>query len=242
MKKIIISLISLGTFIALTIVACTPSDVSPPDFAAIKDVKHKKQTFFDYMSPLIDEGNKNILSTRKRIVACQAKAELSADDNRFLKRVSEQYSIRSKPTSRQFDFHELLLRVDYIPPSLALAQSANESAWGTSRFALEANNFFGQWCFKKGCGIVPSRRNPGSSHEVRSFTSAKDSVFSYMHNINSGQAYRSLRKIRLELRMQEKPITGTALAAGLIKYSSRGTEYVKEIRSMIRTNRLFAYD
>jgi len=116
--------------------------------------------------------------------------------------------------------------VDTIPPSLALAQAANESAWGTSRFARQAHNYYGQWCFEKGCGIVPDRRDANKSHEVAAFDSPRESVARYLHNLNSNSA----------------PVTGIALAAGLGKYSERGADYISELRSMIEFNKLSKYD
>ena len=136
----------------------------------------------------------------------------------------------------------LLKRVDVIPPSLVLAQAANESAWGTSRFAKSGFNYFGQWCFKKGCGIVPGKRDAGKEHEVAAFSSPRKSVGSYIRNLNSHPAYQSLRSIRIQLRSENKAITGIALAGGLSEYSARGSEYVEELRSIIRYNKLAKYD
>jgi Bax protein len=137
---------------------------------------------------------------------------------------------------------DLLRRVDAIPASLALAQSANESAWGTSRFAKDGSNFFGQWCYDAGCGLVPSKRNAGASHEVAVFDSPEESVASYLLNLNTNRAYTELRSIRASLRARNKEISGEALAAGLRKYSERGDAYVKELRSMIRYDDLGQYD
>lgn len=130
----------------------------------------------------------------------------------------------------------LLRRVDVIPVKLVLAQAANESAWGTSRFAREGNNLFGQWCFTKGCGMVPIRRAEGASHEVALFTTPAASVRAYMLNLNSGGAYEHFRKIRIGLKRMNKPQSAIVLAAGLEKYSERGRDYVRSIRDMIRGN------
>ncbi|MDX8381543.1 MAG: glucosaminidase domain-containing protein, partial [Ghiorsea sp.] len=130
----------------------------------------------------------------------------------------------------------LLKRVDTVPLELVLSQAANESAWGTSRFARKANNLFGQWCFTKGCGLVPSRRNAGSTHEVAAFKSPQLSVRSYLRNLNTGRVYKDLRTIRAQKRAQGKTATAFELAEGLNKYSERGQAYVKEIRSMIKYN------
>jgi len=143
---------------------------------------------------------------------------------------------RLKQHDAGIPWHQLLKRVDTVPMKLVLSQAANESAWGTSRFARQANNLFGQWCFTKGCGIVPSRRNAGATHEVAAFTSPQLSVRSYMHNINTGRVYQDLRNIRAQQRAQGKTATALQLAEGLSKYSERGQAYVKEIKSMISYN------
>ena len=123
-----------------------------------------------------------------------------------------------------------------------MAQSANESGWGTSRFAREVNNYFGQWCFQPGCGIVPRRRPKAATYEVLTFDTTKQSVRSYMHYLNTSNAYKKLRTIRQSLRHKEKPVTGSHLANGLEKYSARGLDYVAEIKAMIRQNKLEKHD
>lgn len=232
--------------ISFTMLAFNVSAESVPDFASMKDVKQKKHAFFEYIYPLLEVANKEVLVKRKKI--SQIQADLVAGDKltpgelEFLVAVSAEYSLKPKDTASKENVEKLLKAVDYVPPALALAQSANESAWGTSRFAKEGNNFFGQWCFKKGCGIVPARRDAGSKHEVRKFASTQGSVRAYVKNINTGRAYSSLRSVRAKLRSKNEMLTGHDLAAGLIKYSARKEAYVKEIRSMIRTNKLKKYD
>jgi len=130
----------------------------------------------------------------------------------------------------------MLLRVDVLPEELVLSQAANESAWGTSRFAVEGNNYFGQWCYRKGCGLVPASRTEGSTHEVAVFETAYLSVNAYFMNVNRNKAYTELRQIRAEQRTAGQTITGTKLAEGLSRYSERGHEYIDEIQSMIRHN------
>jgi Bax protein len=136
----------------------------------------------------------------------------------------------------------LLWRVDVIPPSLVLAQAASESAWGTSRFAQDGNNFFGQWCFKRGCGFVPASRRPTANHEVKSFASIEDAVHAYFMNLNTYPSYQYLRVIRQQLRNKEQPIDGISLSEGLGSYSERGDAYIKELRTMIYKNDLLTRD
>jgi len=130
-----------------------------------------------------------------------------------------------------------LLHLDQIPESMVLAQAALESAWGTSRFVKGGNNYFGQWCYEAGCGMVPSARQQGANHEVRKFDSARESLHAYFRNINSHRAYRSLRKIRAQKRPAGQPLSGLELLAGLRNYSQRGQDYVDELRKVIRFNK-----
>ena len=128
---------------------------------------------------------------------------------------------------------QLERRVDTLPVPLVLVQAAKESGWGTSRFAREANNLFGQWCFRAGCGIVPARRAAGAKHEVRDFDSVDDSVAAYLHNINTGKVYRRLREIRQDLREAGKKLDGSLLADGLLFYSQRREDYINEVKRML---------
>jgi len=133
---------------------------------------------------------------------------------------------------------ELVRRVDVIPTSLVLAQAANESGWGTSRFAREGNNIFGQWCFDEGCGLVPNRRGEDASHEVRAFASVDAAVRAYFRNLNTHPSYEDLRTLRASMRMQGLKLNSMVLARGLTRYSERGMDYVEELQDMIRINEL----
>ncbi|MBI1194258.1 MAG: glucosaminidase [Gammaproteobacteria bacterium] len=212
-----------------------------PDFSAIKDVSAKKKAFFDFIRPIVQSENERILQVRERLISIrqgltQTGRSPAAADQAFLSEVVDRYDVEFADPSDSASWNRLLARVDAVPLRLVLAQSANESSWGTSRFAREGRNFFGQWCFKKGCGLVPTRRKKGTRHEVRVFSSVNASVASYLWNINTGRVYASLRKIRGDLRAKGKPVTAHELAAGLSHYSERREAYVEEIRSMIRAN------
>ena len=211
-----------------------------PDFPAYKDVKEKKKAFFGFMRPFVDIENAAILKDRKRLLSLRQTSvdSLSSKDSKWIERIADSYNTDSPLTDAKAWDH-LLERVDMVPYPLVLSQAANESAWGTSRFARQGHNFFGQWCFTKGCGIVPSRRDAGSKHEVAVFKSAQGSVRAYLKNINTGRVYAGLRKIRAQQRSSNRPLDAIELAGGLTKYSARGKAYVKEIRSMIRTNTKF---
>jgi Bax protein len=154
----------------------------------------------------------------------------------WLARISREYGLN--PSSFELNFQPLLERVDIIPTSLILAQAANESAWGTSKFARLANNYFGQWCFTLHCGMIPSRRDSNKRHEVRKFLSPGDSVRAYLLNLNTNMHYALLRSIRADLRSKDKPLRGNLLSMGLVSYSERGHDYIQDIQAMISINSL----
>ena len=210
-----------------------------PDFAAITDVKQKKQAFFDYLTPMIDNVFVEVQQERQWVSSLASRWQLLSNIERArLTKVARRYGFTEIPSDPQ----ALIDRVDIWPKSMVLAQAANESAWGTSRFAVQANNLFGQWCFTKGCGLVPAQRSEGSRHEVRLFHSVEDSVRSYVLNLNRHYQYEDMRSMRAEQRASQQPLSGYVLIDGLLGYSQRGEEYVNELRAMIRVNRLASLD
>lgn len=132
----------------------------------------------------------------------------------------------------------LAARVDVVPPALALAQAAIETGWGTSRFARQGNNLFGQWTWEADQGLAPSRREAGARHYVRRFLSLRTSVRGYLHNLNTHPAYVPLRQRREAAREAGERPDGASLAGGLARYSERGSAYVADVRTIIRQNRL----
>ena len=209
-----------------------------PDFLAITDVKLKKTTFFNYLKKLTTVANYKILQLRAEIRGMNPQ-RLTHQQIQLLNRLSKTYKIKVAEPIEQIDL--LLHKVGIIPASLVLAQAANESAWGTSRFAIQGNNLFGQWCFSLGCGLVPNGRPVGANYEVRKFKDPQASVDAYMRNLNRHGSYANLRDIRACLTKHSETVTGRALSAGLIKYSTRRADYIDEIRSMIRVNKLEAW-
>jgi len=223
-----------------------PAPEPLPDFGSYTNVKEKKGAFFSYMLPFVEEENRIILAERERIEKLYSRfsdgKRISRRNRKWLNKIGEGYDLAAVEEPTEGFFSQLLKRVDVIPPSLALAQAANESGWGTSRFAKEGNNLFGIWCYTPGCGIVPRRRAPGATHEVKSYKSVGGCVGDYINNLNSNSAYSQLRSIRADLRNQGEKISGQSLAIGLVKYSSRGYAYVGDIQSMIRVNKLSSLD
>tara|TARA_R110000772_G_scaffold31392_3_gene77542 strand:+ start:311 stop:1138 length:828 start_codon:yes stop_codon:yes gene_type:complete len=221
-----------------------PSDI--PDFDSMLDVQEKKTSFFNFLTPYIERINQKILSQRQQLAVLRDKLNggrsLSRNEMNYLSSLRVAYELDNEMLNTRNLINRLLKRADIIPSSLALAQAANESAWGTSRFAQEGNNFFGQWCYSEGCGIVPNRRREGASHEVKSFDNVLESVEAYIMNLNTFPNYQHLRDIREELRVQGLPIDGITLSEGLDTYSERGNEYIFELQSMIHSNNLLELD
>lgn len=222
----------------------TPLTKTAPSPATAKKIPLSKRQFYSNLLPFIEEENLRLANQRQHLIQMQndykSANELSAAGRGQLHQLATTYRVLGKITPQTIPavLAKLLVKVDQIPASLVLAQGANESAWGRSRFAAEGNNYFGVWCFKPGCGIVPSGRPEDAKYEVTKYHSIQDSVNAYFLNINSHPAYKHLRQIRAELRANNAPVTGSALAAGLTSYSSRGDAYIEELRAMIRYNNL----
>jgi Bax protein len=215
-------------------------EASLPDFSHYRDIQAKKLSFFKFLLPLVDEENERLLDLRTRLSFIHAQVrrdqEIDFEDLAWLEGVSEEFRIPEADLHSEEFWEVALKRVDAVPVHLVLAQAANESAWGTSRFAREGNNLFGQWCFREGCGLVPAERPEDATYEVARFGSVSESIGSYMHNLNTGRTYRELREIRAEAREMGRNPDPNAMAAGLLSYSERGEDYIRELRSMIRHN------
>ena len=213
-----------------------------PDFTEIVDVDDKKRQFLDYLEGFIVTENKEIAVLRSRLFSLKEVIEregsLNLREADEIIALSEIYRVENNGISTQEVVNELILRIDHIPVSMALAQAANESAWGTSRFTIEGNNVFGQWCYEEGCGIVPSRRVSGARHEVEFFDTVENSVKSYFLNINTHGSYAYLRELRFKMRERGLKLDPMSLSIGLGRYSERGAGYVDEIQRIIIQNDL----
>ncbi|MEQ8409467.1 MAG: glucosaminidase domain-containing protein [Gammaproteobacteria bacterium] len=216
---------------------------APPDFTQFDAGEERKQAFLDYFLPIIQQQNRELLTQRAELLDMhQEKGQLSFLERYKVSNLAETYEVEEFDFDEESDWQTLIRRVDIVPPSLALAQAANESAWGTSRFAEQGNNYYGQWCFVEGCGIVPNQRPAGESYEVADFSSAEESVEYYLRNINHHPAYSQLRQTREQLRNSDATVSGLQLVNGLTNYSERGEEYVSELRNMIQFNDLAQLD
>jgi len=221
-----------------------------PDFAVITDVEARKQAFVDFILPLISIQNTELSHLRQGLVALELN-RLTPKQRAYWASIGHSYQ---EPLDNHTDLAQwrkaMLSKVDVIPPSLALSQAAKESGWGTSRFAQEGNNLFGQWCFSQGCGLVPAARPAGQYHEVRVFESPQASVAAYMHNLNSASFYTDFRQHRAQMRelelqtLQEASgfLSGYQLAQSLVAYSIRGDAYIADLQGIIRFNQWVTYD
>jgi Bax protein len=212
----------------------------PPDFASMP-IETKKREFFAYLSPIISEINFGLAADRRRVqeltAAYQRDEPIGWVDRRWLGRLAERLDVDTGELTLGEALVLLERRAGIVPESIVLVQAAVESGWGTSRFALEGNNYFGQRCYRANCGMAPQGRQ-GARFGLARFSSPAASVESYILNLNTHESYRSFRELRHRRRVAGDPITGLSLVDGLRNYSERGPEYVAEIASMIRDNDL----
>ncbi|MGH1370754.1 MAG: glucosaminidase domain-containing protein [Cellvibrionaceae bacterium] len=210
------------------------------------NIAEMKQAFFEKLVPVVKSENQKNTKQRQRLLSLytglnDTSAPLNPQQQALLQSLAIQYRVPAAMDDQAL-LEQLLVRVDQVPASMVIAQAAIESAWGRSRFALEANNYFGQWCFTQGCGVVPKRRNSGASHEVAKFNSIDAAVAAYLRNINSHPAYAEVRQKRLEARQQQRQPDSLEMIQGLAQYSARGEKYIEELQSLIGFNRLQRFD
>lgn len=212
----------------------------PQGLKDIRDTERRKKLFLSVALPLILEANTHVAVERRmlRYVSAMIRSGQTPPQNlrSWLERLARRYG--TEPDRLDV----LLERVDVVPVSLALAQAAIESGWGTSRFARQGNAIFGQWTTAGGDGLVPSAREEGKTHKVRSFDRLSESVAAYLLNLNTHRAYAKFRALRKEARRRGERPDGWTLALGLDAYSEKGEEYVELLREMIRVNNLTAFD
>ena len=212
----------------------------PPNMAAIAPIEVRKSVFFKSVLPLILQVNEQILSDRRRLWSLRHRIamgnRLDPLERLWLAVLTNRYGVE------RGDLDAVLARVDIIPPSLALAQSAEESGWGTSRFVREGNALFGQRVFGADGHQIPRRRDTGKRHKIKAFDSLYHSVRAYAHNLNTHDAYGRFRHARAAARADGRPLDGLALASTMIRYSERGEDYVRSIRTIIRANDLRRLD
>jgi uncharacterized FlgJ-related protein len=207
-------------------------------------VTDKKKLFFRFLAPIVLRINELILEDRARAQQLTERLDhgqgVTPDDRAWLSELAVRYKVlesTSEPLNSSA-FVELLIRVDIIPPSLALAQAASESGWGTSRFAVQGNALFGQWTWGKGLKPSEQRTSKFGDQRIAAFASTSQAAYAYALNLNTERAYRDLRLKRADLRRQSLRISGTVLAETLLNYSERKQAYVDDLKALIRENRL----
>ena len=207
----------------------------PRDLDDLQSVQLKKETFIKIVLPLIVAENEKIVDDREKLKVLVEKKFTSDAEKQWLRQKLLEYKVKKG------NLDELLDRMDMIPVSIALAQAAKESGWGTSRFALEGNAIFGQWTWD-GQGIAPLKRDGDKSHKILKFPILRASVKAYKNNLNTHKSYLKFREKRKSLRSKNKNITGLALTDTLKNYAQTGSEYTKILNQIITQNRLSDFE
>ena len=207
----------------------------PKDLKTLGNSVKKRELFIKIVLPLILDENEKISNDRKKLFKIINKSFNTVGERVWLKRRFKEYKIDDQ------DISKLKMRMDIIPVSLALAQAANESGWGTSRFALEGNALFGQWTWSKK-GISPSKKDKNKNHKVLQFQVLKASVRAYKNNLNTHNAYKEFREMRATLKEEGKNVTGLDLAKYIKSYAAIGEKYVVLIEDIIKINSLTDFD
>lgn len=211
----------------------------PVDIADVNITEKRKRAFLKVMLPHILRENERLSADRERLAGLRKRIESGASlpvrDQQWVEQMAEQYNVEDG------DLGELMTRIDVVPPGLALAQAVEESGWGTSRFALMGNAVFGMWTWNPGSGLVPENRPDGETYEVQRFKSLEHSVAAYMRNLNSKASYREFRDKRSQMR-EKNSLDSYQLAGTLHRYSVRGPDYIRTIRSIMKSNSLDGFD
>ena len=210
-------------------------DSFPREIKMIENTKKRKEFFIQIVLPLILQENNNIRMDRKRLFSIINKSNNSNLEKKWLQKKYKQYGVTSK------DLSTLKIRMDEIPVSLAIAQAAKETGWGTSRFAQEGNALFGQWTWS-GEGLKPKDADKNQGHKVMKFNVLQASVRAYQRNLNTHSSYKNLRKARAELRDKGKPIDSLILVKYLNEYAETGEKYVEVLTQIIKQNNLKDFD
>ena len=214
-----------------------PIDIGllPNEIKNIANTTKRKEMFIKIILPLIVKENNRIRIDRKRLFTILNKNSNTDIEKKWLEKKYKQYGVRKN------DLSTLKVRMDEIPVSLAIAQAAKETGWGTSRFALKGNALFGQWTWS-GEGLKPKNADEGKDHKVMKFHSLQLSVRAYLRNLNTHSTYKNLRKARTDLRNQNKPLDSLILSKYLDKYAETGNQYIEVLQKIIQQNSLKDFD
>ena len=207
----------------------------PNEIKKIENLKKKKNLFIQIILPLIIKENLYIKLDRKKLFSILNKSKNTNEEKNWLNLKFKQYGVTNK------DLSTLKIRMDEIPVSMAIAQAAKETGWGTSRFAQEGNALFGQWTWS-GEGIKPSDADDDTTHKVMKFKVLQASIRAYQRNLNTHSSYRNFRSARAELREEGKKLDSIILSDYLDKYAETGKKYVIALQKIIKQNNLTDFD
>ena len=207
----------------------------PHEIKKIENIKKRKDLFIQIVLPLIIEENNHIKLDRKKLFSILNKSKNTKGEKLWLNLKFKQYGVVNK------DLSTLKIRMDEVPASMAIAQAAKETGWGTSRFAQEGNALFGQWTWT-GEGIKPSDADNNTTHKVMKFKVLQASIRAYQRNLNTHSSYKDFRSARAELRDEGKKLNSVILIKYLDKYAETGKEYVRVLQQIIKQNNLMDFD
>ena len=210
-------------------------DLLPKEIVKIENTKKRKELFIQIILPLVINENDSIKLDRMKLFSILNKNKNTKAEQEWLNVKFKQYGVVNK------DLSTLKVRMDEVPVSMAIAQAAKETGWGTSRFAQEGNALFGQWTWS-GEGIKPADAEDDSTHKVMRFKVLQASVKAYQRNLNTHSTYKGFRSARAELRDEGKKLDSMILSEYLDKYAETGKEYVKILQQIIRQNNLTDFD
>ena len=205
------------------------------DLDEIQSVQLKKETFIKIVLPLVVAENEKILADRVKLKKITSRKMTTDEEKQWLRQKFLEYKVKKG------NVEELKTKMDIIPASIALAQAAKESGWGTSRFALEGNAIFGQWTWN-GQGIEPLLKDKSKNHKILRFPILRASVKAYQNNLNTHKSYAQFREKRNNLREKNKKINGLKLTKTLTNYAQTGNEYTKILSQIIIQNRLMDFE
>ena len=207
----------------------------PQEIRMIENVTKRKEFFIQIVLPLILKENNNIKLDRKRLFSIINKNNNTKLEKKWIEKKYKQYGVNSK------DLSILKVRMDEVPVSLAIAQAAKETGWGTSRFAQEGNALFGQWTWS-GEGLKPKDSEKNEGHKVMKFNVLQASVRAYQRNLNTHSSYKEFRKARAELRDKGEALDSIILSKYLNEYAETGNQYVEVLQKIIKQNNLKDFD
>jgi len=207
----------------------------PEEIKKIENTQKRKEFFIQIVLPLILKENNNIKLDRKRLFSIINKSNNTKLEKKWLSKKYKQYGVPSK------DLSVLKIRMDEVPVSLAIAQAAKETGWGTSRFAQEGNALFGQWTWS-GQGLKPKDSDKNEGHKVMRFNVLQASVRAYQRNLNTHSSYKEFRQARAKLRDKDLPLDSMILSKYLNEYAETGNQYVEVLQKIIKQNNLKDFD